>query len=80
MTKLTSVATIRIVGSLTYEEVVMKHLSKLSDKQKNAKIDSMLIISDGELGVGFGILGGDNILEIIGLANVVVNHLATGVE
>jgi len=78
--KLTNVINLNAKGTLTYEEALLKHLGMLTDEEKNSKVSGMVIMSDGEMGLGFGIPEGDNMLQIIGMIEVLKVEMSNMIE
>ncbi len=68
---------IQLPGCATYGELLEKHLSDLTDEQKNARIDEMILIRSAEDGLAFYILEGEDIVHMVGLVELVKTYLLT---
>ena len=66
----------------TYEQALRNHLEDLTDEQKSAKVNDMLVIYTSDYGNAFAwVCGNDDITKVVGILETVKYYLLTlGVE
>lgn len=52
---------------MTYLDAILYHIDQLSDEEKNAEVESLVICGLVDRGMMFAILHGTNVLEMVGI-------------
>lgn len=73
MSKIVSLAPKNL--KLTYIEAIMNHVDMLTDEQKNAQVECMVLSGLTKQGCMYSVLDGGDLLQILGLLDVTKLHL-----